>query len=342
MKLLVLGGTVFLGRHVVEAARARGHEVTIFTRGRHNPDLFPQVERLRGDRDTGELTALAGREWHAVVDTSGYVPRVARDSAQTLASSVGHYTFVSSISVYRDFRRPGYDETAQLATVDDPSVEEVTGETYGALKALCEEAVEEELPGRAAHVRAGLIVGPQDQTNRFTYWVTRIADGGTVLAPEPRHQPTQLVDVRDLADWIVRLGEERTAGVFNATGPGKPTTLEGVLEEIRTALGSDARLEWVSEEFARGAGLEPYQGLPLWVGESEPEWAAFQTADIRRALEAGLRFRPLAETARDTLEWAREGDAPGAKDVGVAMVPAGITRERERDLLAAWRAREAA
>ena len=342
MKLLVLGGTVFLGRHVVESALARGHEVTIFTRGRHNPDLFPDIERLRGDRDTGDLAALAAREWDAVVDTSAYVPRVARESARALADSVGRYTFVSSISVYRDFSRPGYDETAPVGTVDDPSVEEVTGETYGPLKALCETAVEEALPGRAACVRAGLIVGPHDPTNRFTYWVTRIAEGGIVLAPEPRRQPTQLVDVRDLADWMIRLGEERTPGVFNATGPEEPTTLEDVLEGIRDALGSDARFEWVSEEFARDAGLEPYQGLPLWVGEAEPEWAAFQTADIRRALAAGLRFRPLGETARDTLAWAHDGDAPGPKDVGVAMPPAGITRERERELLAAWSSRRAA
>ena len=342
MKLLVLGGTIFLGRHVVEAALARDHEVTIFTRGRHNPDLFRNVERLRGDRDTGDLRPLAGREWDAVVDTSAYVPRAARDAARALVESARHYTFVSSISVYGDFSRPGYDESAPVGTLADRSVEEVTGETYGPLKALCERAVEEVLPGRAAHVRAGLIVGPHDPTNRFTYWVTRIAEGGVVLAPEPRHQPTQLVDVRDLAEWIVTLGEERTAGVFNATGPELATTLEGVLEGVRHALGSDARFEWVSEEFTRRAGLEPYQELPLWVGAGEPQWAAFQTADIRRALAAGLRFRPLGETARDTLAWAREGEAPGAKDVGVAMPAAGITRERERRLLHEWLTRRAA
>ena len=342
MKLLVLGGTVFLGRQVVDAALAREHEVTIFTRGRHNPDLFPEVERLRGDRETGDLAALGGREWDALVDTCGYVPRVAGDSARKLAGSIEHYTFVSSISVYRDFSRPGYDETAPVGTLEDPTVEEVTGETYGPLKALCEQAVEEAVPGRAAHVRAGLIAGPHDQTNRFTYWVTRIADGGSVLAPEPRHQPTQLVDVRDLAEWIVRLGEERTAGVFNATGPEEPTSLEAVLEEIREALGTDVRFEWVSEEFARDSGLDPYQGLPLWIGEAEPEGAAFQTADIGRALAAGLRFRPLAETARDTLAWARGDETPGPKDVGVAMAPAGIPREREQELLQAWRSREAA
>jgi len=342
VRLLVLGGTVFLGRHVVERALARGHEVTIFTRGRHNPDLFPEVERLRGDRETGDLAALARREWDAVVDTSAYVPRVARESAQALAGRVAHYTFVSSISVYRGFSSPGYDETAPVATLADPSIEEVDGETYGALKALCERAVERALPGRAAHVRAGLIVGPHDQTNRFTYWVTRIADGGVVLAPEPRHQPTQLVDVRDLAEWMVRLGEERTAGVFNATGPETPATLEAVLDRIREAVGSDARFEWVSEDFVRAAGLEPYHDLPLWTGEAEAEWTAFQTADVRRAIDAGLRFRPLAETTRDTLAWTREGEAPGPKDVGVAMSPAGITRERERELLTVWSSREAA
>ena len=341
MKLLVLGGTVFLGRHVVEAALASGHDVTIFTRGRHNPDLFPEVERLRGDRETGDLDALRGRRFDAIVDTSAYVPRIARESAELLAGAAGHYTFVSSVSVYASFREPGYDESAPVGTLADETVEEVTDETYGPLKALCERAVEQAFAGPSAHVRAGLFVGPHDPTNRFTYWVTRLADGGDVLAPDPRDQPVQLVDVRDLAGWIVRLGEGAVGGTFNATGPAEPTTLERVLEEIRHAVARDARFTWVSEEFVRAAGLEPYSDVPLWIGRTDPEWAGFQTADTTRAREAGLRFRALAETVRDTLASTRSAAPPGPKDVGVAMAAAGIARERERDLLDAWRKRAA-
>ena len=188
MNLLILGGTVFLGRHLVEAALARGHAVTLFNRGQHNPDLFPEVERLRGDRD-GDLQALEGRRWDAVVDTCGYVPRVVRASAEMLAPNVDHYTFISSISVYADTSKPGIDEQAPVGTLDDPTTEEVTGESYGPLKALCEQAAEAAMPGRVLNIRPGLIVGPHDPTDRFTYWVRRVAEGGEVLAPGNPHAP---------------------------------------------------------------------------------------------------------------------------------------------------------
>ncbi len=208
MKLLVLGGTVFLGRHLVEAATARGHSVTLFNRGQHNPELYPEVEKLRGDRDS-DLSALQGRRWDAVIDTCGYLPRAVRASAELLADAVDHYTFISSISVYADFHTPAMDESAPVGTLADETVEEVTGETYGPLKALCEQAAERALPGRVLNIRPGLIVGPHDPTDRFTYWPVRVARGGEVLAPGRPHVPVQVIDGRDLAEWTVRMVEAR-------------------------------------------------------------------------------------------------------------------------------------
>ncbi|TMJ95592.1 MAG: SDR family oxidoreductase [Actinobacteria bacterium] len=339
MKLLVLGGTLFLGRHVVEAALHRGDEVTIFTRGRTNPELFPKVERLLGDRD-GDLTALEGREWDAVVDTSGFAPRVVRASAELLRGAVEQYTFVSSGSVYAE-TPPGHDERTPVGTLDDPTVEEVTFATYGPLKALCEQVVADVFGGRGLSVRAGLIVGPYDPTNRFTYWLTRIADGGKVLAPEPRDQPVQFVHGRDLADWMLEMAEERGGGVFNATGPDRPLTLGSLLEQIRAATDGDAELVWADERFLLDEGVEPWGDLPLWLAPlAEPESAGFLTADASRAVAAGLAFRPLVETIRETLDWARSGADPGVTLTDGP--PAGISREREAELLAAWRRQAAA
>src|SRR5688572_29497367 len=197
MRLLVLGGTKFLGRAVVEAAVARGHEPTLFHRGLTNPGLFPDLEHLRGDRDGG-LAALQGRTWDAVIDPSGYVPRIVRASAELLADAVEHYTFISSISVYPSFPTPGMDESSPVGTLEDPTVEDVPAH-YGPLKALCEQAAEAAMPGRVFHVRAGLIVGPNDPSDRFTYWPVRVAKGGDVLAPGSPERPVQIIDVRDLA-----------------------------------------------------------------------------------------------------------------------------------------------
>jgi 2'-hydroxyisoflavone reductase len=340
VRLLVLGGTIFVGRHVVQAALARGDSVAIFNRGRHGRDLFPEVEKLRGDRD-GDLSTLRGRAWDAVVDTSGYFPRVVAASARELADRVEHYTFVSSGSVYRDFSRPGTTEDSPTHDVPPDAPEELSSpELYGGFKAACERVVAEALPARALVVRAGVLVGPHDPTNRFTYWVTRVARGGEVLAPEPRDQAVQVLDARDLAEWILRMADERRSGVFNATGP--VTTLEAVLEETRAATRSDARFTWVDERFLVDAGVEPFQDLPLWLAPSvDPSFAYFLAVDNARAVGTGLRFRPLAETVRDTLAWASEGDARGPKDVGVAMERAGMTSGRERELLERWR-REAA
>jgi 2'-hydroxyisoflavone reductase len=323
VKVLVLGGTLFLGRHLVEAGLERGHDVTVFNRGRTGPDLFPEIEKLQGDRDAGDLEALRGRRWDAVVDTSARVPRWVRDAAGLLAGAAEHYTFVSSISVYADTSSPGTDEAAPVHTLADETVEDITSaEVYGALKVLCERAAEEAMPGRVLSVRAGLIVGPYDPTGRFTYWVHRIARGGDVLAPEPRDQAVQLVHGRDLADWIIDMAERRETGVFNSTGPERPLTMEGLLEAIREASKSDARLSWADERFLVESGVEEWSELPLWLAPgANPESASFMAVDVSKALAAGLRFRPLAATIHDTLEDAETSPA------------AGLAPDRERELL---------
>jgi 2'-hydroxyisoflavone reductase len=336
MKLLVLGGTKFLGRHVVETALARGDEVTIFNRGLHNAELFPEVEKLRGDRDGG-LEVLRGRRWDAVVDTSGYVPRVVRASAEGLADSVDFYVFVSSISVYSDFSRPN-DEGSPTATLADETVEEVTGEAYGALKALCERAAEAAMPGRVLSVRAGLIVGPYDPTGRFTYWTERVARGGEVLTPAPRERQVQFVDARDLSEWILRMADARRAGVFNAAGPDYALTMGEFLEACREACESDARFTWVGEQFLADNGVEPWGNLPLWIPESAESHRYFLASNCERARAAGLTFRPVAETARDTLAWQRAGSPGIVADASNSVQAHTLKPERERELLDAWRA----
>jgi 2'-hydroxyisoflavone reductase len=231
MKLLILGGTVFLGRHLTEAALAAGHDVTLFNRGQHNANLYPDLEKLRGDRDGG-LDVLKGRTWDAVVDTCGYIPRLVRDSASLLSDAVDHYTFISTLSVYDDFRVRGLREEAAVGTLDDETVEAVTGGskgTYGPLKALCEQAAEAAMPGRVLCARPGLMVGPYDPTDRFTYWPVRVARGGQVLVPPTPQAPVQFIDARDLATWVMRMAEHNKTGVYNATGPAERLTFEGIV-----------------------------------------------------------------------------------------------------------------
>jgi 2'-hydroxyisoflavone reductase len=325
MKLLVLGGTRFLGRAAVEEALRRGHEVTLFNRGRTNPDLFPGTEHPHGDRD-GDLSALEGRTWDAVIDPSGYLPRVVRASAELLAHAVGHYVFVSSISVYRSFSAPGFDEHAPRIELEDPTVEEVL-EYYGGLKALCEDVVAEVYAGRSANVRAGLIVGPHDPTDRFTYWPVRVARGGEMLAPAPPGRPVQFVDARDLGAWLVTVAENRTAGAFNATAP--PLPFAELLDSCTRVSGSDATIRWVDEDFLLAHEVGQWMELPLWLAQSELEWAHMQEADVSRAIAAGLTFRPLDETVADTLAWAHAREERETAD-GVGLAP-----EREAELLAA-------
>jgi 2'-hydroxyisoflavone reductase len=295
MRLLILGGTLFLGRHLAHEAVARGHDLTLFNRGRTAPDLFPEAERLRGDRD-GDLGALRGREWDAVIDTSGYDPQAVGESAGLLAPAVGHYTFVSSISAYGTFPEQGMDEDAPTAT---DAAEDVS-EGYGARKASCERVVASAFAGRSCTVRSGLLVGPHDPTERFAVWVHRLAAGGRVRAPADREQPVQLVDARDLAAWMLDGAEQGRAGTFNATGPAEPLTLGETLERIRDATGGAADLEWVDGEALLAEGLEPWDDVPLWIDlPRHPELRGFMAVDVSRALAAGLAFRPLEETVRD-------------------------------------------
>jgi 2'-hydroxyisoflavone reductase len=336
MKLLVLGGTKFLGRHVVEVALGRGDEVTIFNRGLHNAELFPEVEKLRGDRDGG-LDVLRGRRWDAVMDTSGYVPRVVRASAELLADAVESYVFISSVSVYPDYLHPN-EEGSPTATLADESIEEVTGERYGALKALCESAAESALQGRVLNVRAGLIVGPYDPTGRFTYWTERVARGGEVLAPAPRENRVQFVDARDLSEWILRMIDARRTGVFNAAGPDYALTWGDFLEACREGCDADARFTWVDEQFLDEKEVQPWGDLPLWIPESSERHRFFMAVNCERALASGLSFRPVAETARDTLAWQRAG-SPGMVAEGTNVLTNTLTPERERELLDEWRAR---
>jgi 2'-hydroxyisoflavone reductase len=324
MDLLILGGTGFLGRHLVEAALGDNHRVTLFNRGLSGPDLFPAVETIQGDRD-GELSVIQGRHWDAAIDTCGYVPRVVRASAALLADAVDHYTFVSSISVYQDGIEPGADEDPPVQGLEDPTFEEVTGETYGGLKALCERAAEEEMPGRVLNVRPGLISGPHDPTDRFTYWPRRISAGGEVLAPDRPERRVQFIDARDLAAWIVKMAAERRTGTHNATGPDYDLQMGRLLGECEAVSGSDAEFIWVSEEFLEENGVEPFTELPLWVPR---EYAGMLAVDCGKAIAAGLAFRPVSETIRDVLAWdrARTETEPAA----------GLKPERERQLLSAW------
>ena len=319
MRLLVLGGTRFLGRAAVEEALARGHEVTLFNRGETNAELFPEAEKLRGDR-TADLGALGGREWDAVLDPSGYLPAVVRASAEALAAQAAYYLFISSVSVYASFARPN-DEDAPLAELGDLPDDRLTEDfsNYGALKVLCEAAVAEAFGERHAVVRPGLIVGAHDPTGRFTYWPHRVARGGEVLAPAPPERQVQFIDVRDLGDWLVDLLERQAAGAYNATHPG--VSWQELLETCRDVTASDATFRWVPDELLQRHQVGEWMELPVWI--ADPAEAALHETDVSRALAAGLTFRPLRETVRDALEQA--GTTPEA----------GLTPEREAELLAA-------
>jgi 2'-hydroxyisoflavone reductase len=317
LRLLVLGGSKFLGRAVVEAALARGHEVTLFNRGQTNPELFPEVEKLRGDRD-GDHGALEGRKWDAVVDTSGFVPRQVETSTRLLAGT-GHYAFVSTGNVYADFAHGPLREDDELATLPE-DVEEDDQQAYGPLKAQCERVVLDAFGERALIARSGLLVGPHDGSGRFAYWPHRVARGGRVLAPGPDDRLVQFIDARDTADWLVRTAEENVGGVFNVAGVPRP--LSDLLDTSRAVTESDAEIVWVDHDFLIEHEVGEWMELPLWI--SDPEWKDFMNKDVSRALAAGLTFRPLEDTVRATLELA----AP-VEDVG-------LSPEREAELLATW------
>ncbi|MGE5636438.1 MAG: NAD-dependent epimerase/dehydratase family protein [Nocardioidaceae bacterium] len=325
MRVLVLGGTRFVGRHLAAEALERGHRVTLLNRGVSAPELFPEAEHLRGDRGAGEIGALAGRRFDAVLDTSGYHPADVEATSRVLRGAVGHYTFVSSISAYTQPLRAGADESTPLLRVEGPPPAEIAGERdYGALKALCELALERALPDRLLRVRPGLIVGPFDPSERFTYWPRRIVEGGPVLAAEPS-QPVQLIDARDLGSWILDCVEDGRTGVLNAVGPERPLTMEGLLAACAEAAGDGGEPVWVGDDFLLEHGVEPWEELPLWVPIA---YAGLLRVNGSRAYAAGLRVRPLGETIADTLRWDRSRP-PGERRER-------LSRDRERALLAAW------
>jgi 2'-hydroxyisoflavone reductase len=338
MKLLVLGGTRFLGRHLVDAALARGHDVTIFTRGVTPLSPGAAVRQLVGNRDprvAPGLAALAAGEWDAAIDTSGYVPRCVKAAAEALAGRIGHYTFVSSLSVYADASRPGIDETAPVATLEDPSSEDVKAH-YGALKACCEEEIRAVFRDRALVVRPGLIVGPFDPTDRFAYWVARFrrpgllgARGEAALVPGPRDRPVQFIDARDLATWILDGVEAGRAGPFNACSPEGLWTMGALVDALVAGggAGSAPVPAWVDDATLVGCGIVPWTGLPLWIPATDPESAAFMDFACARAIAHGLAIRPLAQTIDDISAWLGERDNSDAwRNV--------LSAEKEREALA--------
>jgi 2'-hydroxyisoflavone reductase len=326
MKILVLGGTRFLGRAFVEQALAAGHVVTLLHRGRSGPDVFPHAEHRLFDRNGDVEEALGGGSWDVAVDTSAYVPRQVRSVAAALQRRVGQYQLVSSISVYAEPIARGSDESAPVQTLADAGTEEVTAQTYGALKALCEQAAQQAFADRCLVVRPGLIVGPHDPTGRFSWWAQRMERGGEVLAPGDPATPVQFIDVRDLAAWMLLQAERGTAGVFNLNGPAQAATLGDLLNAARDALNPDASLTWVDERFVLDQGVAPWSDLPVWLPQAQ---AAMHTLSIAAALGSGLRTRPMAETLRDTAAWLHRANG---KAVGLAA-------EKEAAVLAAWKAR---
>ncbi len=342
MKILVLGGTRFLGRHLVAQALARGHAVTLLHRGASARDLFPEAEHRLADRNGDLAAALAGGTWDVAIDTSAYVPRHVDSVAAALAGRVGVYQFVSSISVYAEGAPAPLTEDSPRAQLADPGTEAITGETYGGLKALCEDAAGRHFgPGRSLVVRPGLIVGPHDPTGRFSWWVRRLLRGGEVLAPGDPAAPVQFIDVRDLAAWMLRQAEAGGTGAFNLTGPVGGTTMGGLLEAARAALNPPATLTWLDEATLLAAGVAPWMELPLWLPAAQ---ATLHRTDIARAVATGLATRPLAETLCDTAAWldtlpGEDAVMPPAQPGGPPRPMPGLDPAREAALLAAWHAR---
>ena len=330
LKILILGGTAFLGPAIVRYARSHGHQLTLFTRGKTNVNLFPDVEMLVGDRD-GDLEALENRDWDVVIDTSGYLPRLVTDSARLLAGHVQQYIFISSISVFADFSQKGLDESSPVGVMEDETIEEITGLTYGPLKALCEKAAEREMRGRSTTIRPGLIVGPMDRTDRFTYWPVRIAKGGEVLTPERPDIFTQVIDVNDLAMFIVHCAERNITGTFNATSPAGELTMGEIFDTCRKVSGSDATFTYVSREFMVEKELQEWSDIPVYVPLDGAD-AGHPFINVKKALQQGLTFRPISETIRDTLDWW----ASVSQERKDRPMRSGLTAERELEALKAW------
>lgn len=340
LDLLILGGTGFLGPHIVEAALARGHSMTLFNRQRTNADLFPDLEKLKGNRDPnkepgpGLATLKAeiskGRRWHGVFDTSAYFPRVARASAELLADAADHYVFISSVSVYSEMGKRNLLEDDAVGKIEDETVERIDGQTYGPLKALCEQAVEKAMPGRACNVRPGLIVGPLDNTDRFSYWPIRVHRGGEILAPGNPDDAVQYIDARDLAEFCVYAAEQKHAGYFNAVGPKTETNIAELLYGCKAVTGGDAKFTWVPADFLAENKVMPWGHMPVWV-PPDGEAGGLSFVSNKRIVDAGMKYRPLAETVKDLLDWFH-----GLPEERQKKLRAGIAGDREKEVLRLW------
>jgi 2'-hydroxyisoflavone reductase len=327
MKILTIGGTRFFGRAFVEEATRRDHEVSVFHRGESEPEDLPDVEHLHGDRKAG-IEILGGRSWDAVLDTCAFVPREVRELADAIGDRIGHYTLVSSLSVHPDDLPVGATEDTPTHQPPDPDTEEVTDETYGPLKVACEDEAAAAFAGRLLVIRPGYIVGPHDPTDRFTYWVRRAAAGGEMLTAGPPDASIQGVDARDLGTFVLNRIEASDADTYGVVGPAEPATMAGVLESARSAGDADTTFVWADQDFVLLLGDDRETWFPIW----HPHLPGFHAYDAGKATAAGLRPRPFDETIADTLVWDRERGLPPLK--------AGMTREKERELLSDWRARE--
>lgn len=341
LNILILGGTGFIGPHEVRYAVERGHKVTVFNRGRRQADLPAAVVHLQGDRDSGDLASIrnARGDWDVVIDNPTTLPFWVRDAGQVLKDRTQHYIFISTISVYPHYRTAGMDEDyelAQYAGTEDPfTIKRVTGGLYGPLKVLSEKEAEKWFPGKVTVIRPGLIVGPGDETDRFTYWPVRLERGGDILAPGSPNEPVQIIDVRDLTQWTIRMAEQRALGIYNATGPRSPMSMAEMLGGIRAVLPGSHELSitWADADFLAAQNVRPWSDMPTWI-PSRADNQGWSRVNCQRAIAKGLTFRPLAETTRDTLEWVKTWPAERK-----ATLRAGLKPEREAEVLAAWRAR---
>lgn len=332
LRILILGGTGFIGPHQVRYAQQRGHTITLFNRGRTNPSLFPDVEKLQGDRATGDYASLEGREWDVVIDNPTTIPRWVRQAAEAVKGRAKHFVFISTISTYASNDVPDADETAPLATTTEVESEDAR-RLYGPLKALSEGEARKAFGDRTTIIRPGLIVGPGDLSDRFTYWPVRLERGGEVLAPGTPSDPTQIIDARDLSEFVIHCCENETMGTFNVTGPRATLTIAELLGGIRATLSNDAHLTFVDADFLAEQKVRAWSDMPVWI-PPRGETAGFMRRSIQRALAAGLTFRPLADTVRDTLTFYHQ-QTPERQ----AQLRAGMDPAREKEVLALWHAR---
>ena len=333
LRILILGGTGFIGPHQVRYALERGHTVTLFNRGKTNPTLFPEVEKLQGDRAVGDYASLKGRDWDVVIDNPTTIPRWVRQAADVLKGHTKQFIFISTISTYASNATPDADESAALATTTEPESED-RGRLYGPLKALSEGEARKAFGDRTTIIRPGLIVGPGDLTDRFTYWPVRLQRGGEVLAPGTPMDPSQVIDARDLSEFVIHCCEKETMGIFNATGPGSYLSIAEMLGAIRGAMVTDAHLTFVDADFLAEHKVRPWSDMPVWI-PPRGETAGFMRRSIAKAVAAGLTFRPLAETTRDTLEFYHQQSAERQ-----AELRSGMDSAREKEILALWHARQ--